>query len=185
MSNFHRLRWSVKAREFIPFVFPVCNVTVADSSCFKYAMNKHRIIPALILLLTACSPTPTVTPLSPTTNSNSPATIPATPMPQEVIPTTDIQATPTVVSANTSGSLWLQVLAPQDEAVVNTPQVDVIGSAPAGAVISVNDEILIVGDDGQFKTTVFLDEGPNLIEIIASDDNGNETFLILAVTYAP
>jgi len=148
-------------------------------------MNKHLIILALILMLIACSPTPTAVPSSPTANSNNPTTIPATPRPQEVIPTTDIQATPTVVSANTSGSLWLQVLSPQDEAVVNTPQMDVIGSAPAGAVISVNDEILIVGDDGQFKTTVSLDEGPNLIEIIASDDNGNETSLILTIIYEP
>jgi len=148
-------------------------------------MNKHLIIPALILLLTACSPTPTAVP-SPTTNSNSPTTIPATPMSQEVIPTTIIQPTSTAVTApEPSGILWLQVLSPQDEAVVNTPQVDVTGSAPAGAVISINDEILIVGDDGQFKTTVSLDEGPNLIEIIASDNNGNETSLILAVTYEP
>jgi len=149
-------------------------------------MNKHLIIPALILLLTACSPTPTAVPSSPTTNSNSPTTIPATPMPQEVIPTTIIQPTSTALTApDTSGTLWLQVLSPQDEAVVNTPQVDVTGSAPAGAVISINDEILIVGDDGQFKTTISLDEGPNLIEIVASDDNGNETSLSLAVTYEP
>ena len=149
-------------------------------------MNKHLIIPALILLLTACSPTPTAVSSSPTTNSNNPITIPATPMSQEVIPTTIIQPTSTAVTApDTSGILWLQVLSPQDEAVVNTPQVDVTGSAPAGAVISINDEILIVGDEGQFKTTVSLDEGPNLIEIIASDDNGNETSLILSVTYEP
>jgi hypothetical protein len=30
-----------------------------------------------------------------------------------------------------------------------------------------------------------LDEGPNLIEIMASDNNGNETSLILAVIYEP
>jgi hypothetical protein len=69
--------------------------------------------------------------------------------------------------------------------VVNTPQVDVTGSAPAGAVVSVNDDILLVGDNQQFKTTVSLDEGPNLIEIIASDDKGNETSLILTVIYEP
>ena len=152
-------------------------------------MNKHLIILALILMLIACSPTPTAVPSSPTANSNNPTTIPAStasPLPQEVIPTTDIQPTPTLITApEPSGTLWLQVLSPQDEAVVNTPQVDVIGSAPAGAVISVNDEILIVGDDGQFKTTVSLDEGPNLIEIIASDDNGNETSLILTIIYEP
>ena len=149
-------------------------------------MNKHLIILALILMLIACSPTPTAVPSSPTANSNNPTTIPATPRPQEVIPTTDIQQTPSLITApEPSGTLWLQVLSPQDEAVVNTPQVDVIGSAPAGAVISVNDEILIVGDDGQFKTTVSLDEGPNLIEIIASDDNGNETSFILTIIYEP
>lgn len=148
-------------------------------------MYKHLMIPALILLLTACSPTPTVAPLSPTTDSNSPTTIPATPAPQEIISIATIQATSIVVSANTAGSLWLQVLSPQDEAVLDTPQVDVIGSAPAWSVVSVNDDILLVGDDGQFKITIALDEGPNLIEIVASDDNGNETSLILAVTYEP
>jgi hypothetical protein len=152
-------------------------------------MNKHLIIPALILLFTACSPTPTAVPSSPTANSNSSVTIAAStasPLPQEVIPTTLIQPTPTLITApEPSGTLWLQVLSPQDEAVVNTPQVDVIGSAPVGAVISVNDEILIVGDDGQFKTTVSLDEGPNLIEIIASDHNGNESDLELTVVYEP
>ena len=149
-------------------------------------MNKHLITPALILLLTACSPTPTAIPSSPTTNSNSPNTIPATPMPQEVIPTTITQPTSTVVTApDTSGALWLRVLSPPDEAVVNTPQVDIVGSAPAGAVLSVNDDILLVGDDQHFKTTISLDEGPNLIEIIASDNNGNETSIILAVTYEP
>jgi len=141
-------------------------------------MNTPLIIPTLILVLTACSPTPT-------TNPNSPITIPVTTLPQEVIPTTDIQPTPTVISVNTSGSLWLQVLSPQDEAVVTTAQMDVIGLAPAAAVITINDDILIVGADGQFKTTVSLDEGPNLIEIIASDVNGNETSLLLTVTYEP
>jgi len=148
-------------------------------------MNTPLIIPTLILLLTACSPTPTVVPSAPTTNSNSPIPIPATSSPQEVIPTMDIPPTPTVVSANTSGTLWLQVRSPQDEAVINTPQVDVIGSAPAGAVVSVNDEILLIDDDQQFESTISLDEGPNLIEIIASDDNGNEISLLLTITYEP
>jgi hypothetical protein len=147
-------------------------------------MNKPMVISALILLLAACSPTPTVVPSAPSTNSNSP--MPATPLPQEVIPTTDIQPAPTIINApDTSGTLWLQILSPEDEAVVNIPQVDVMGSAPAGAVITVNDDILIVGNDQQFKTTISLDEGPNLIEIIASDDNGNEMPILLTVTYEP
>ncbi len=140
----------------------------------------------MILLLTACNPTPTVVPSAPTMNSNSPNTISVTSLPQEVIPTTDIQPTPTLMGTpESSATLWLQVLSPQDEDVVNTPQVDVIGSAPARAVVSINDEILLVGADRQFKTIVSLDEGPNLIEIIASDDNGNEISLLLTVTYEP
>ena len=79
----------------------------------------------------------------------------------------------------------LYYLSPLDEDVVTTPQVDVTGSAPAGTVISINDQILTVGIDGQFKTTVTLDEGPNLIEVVASDENGNEMTVLLTVTYEP
>ena len=147
-------------------------------------MNKYLIL--LILILIGCGPMPTVVPSSHTTIPNSPSVIPPTPVSQDVIPTMLIQPTQTVASAPvTSGNLWLQVLSPQDEAVINIPQVDVIGSVPAGTVVSINDEILIVGDDQQFKTTVSLDEGPNLIEILASDDNGNEMSLLLTVTYEP
>ena len=92
---------------------------------------------------------------------------------------------PTQTSAPETSGLWLQILAPLDETVVDTPQIDVIGSAPAGAVISVNEEILIVGTNQQFTIPVSLEEGPNLIEIVASDENGNETSALLTVTYEP
>jgi hypothetical protein len=42
-----------------------------------------------------------------------------------------------------------------------------------------------VGADGQFKTTLPLEEGPNLIEIIASDESGNEASALLTITYEP
>jgi hypothetical protein len=149
-------------------------------------MNKRLIFLILILVITACSPTPTVVPLSPTFPADNPAMIPATAMPQAAIPTATVQ--PSLAITDTppaSGTLWLQILSPQEEAVVNTPQVEVIGSAPVGAVVSVNDEILVVGDDQQFQTTVSLDEGPNLIEIVASDENGNEMPVLLTITYEP
>jgi len=69
--------------------------------------------------------------------------------------------------------------------VLNAPQVDMTGSAPAGTVISVNDLILIVGIDGQFTMTVPLEEGSNLIEVVASDEQGNELSALLTVTYEP
>jgi len=142
-----------------------------------------------LFLITACGPTPTVVPLSAPASTNSP--VPSmvasqVALPTAVIPTVMLQPTATAASAPaTSESLWLQVLSPLDNAVVNSSQVDVTGSAPAGAVISVNDEILIAGADQQFITTVTLDEGPNLIEVIASDENGNEMSVLLTVTYEP
>jgi hypothetical protein len=127
-------------------------------------MNKYLLLTGVLLLIVACSlPTPTAAPA-----------FPASPVPQE--------NTPTIVRA---GTLWLQVLSPLDGVVVNTPQVDVIGLAPAGTVLSINDDILIVGADGQFKTTLSLEEGPNLIEFVASDEAGNQTSLILTVVYEP
>ena len=143
-----------------------------------------------ILLLAACSPTPTTTPIAvpnnPTGIVNQPQVTNTT------VPPMFSQASPTAINqpAPTDGSvvaqpLFLQVTSPLDGDTVNTAQVDVIGSASTGTVISINDDILIVGDNGQFKDTVALDEGPNLIEIVASDDGGNETYLELTVTYEP
>jgi hypothetical protein len=149
-------------------------------------MNKPLIIVMLILLLAACSPTPTVVPSSPIPTANGPDTNPASPVPQSNTPVTNIQPTPTFMDASgPTGTLWLQVFSPLDEAVINTAQVEVIGSAPTGTVLSINDEIILVGDDEQFKAAVSLEEGPNLIEIIASDIDGNESSLLLTVIYEP
>lgn len=146
------------------------------------------LILAAILLLAACSPTPTAVPV---TVPNNPTEIVSPPQ-ATAIPPVIIQASPTAVSQSTQTNepvvaqpLSVHVTSPLDGDIVNTSQVDVIGSAPAGAIVSVNDDILIVGDGQQFKSTVTLDEGPNLIEIIASDDSGNETYLELIVTYEP
>src|SRR5215510_9596709 len=111
-----------------------------------------------MLWLVACSPTPTA--LVPT-SSNAPLVVTTTAVPQ-LIPTAfvDPTLTATHVSA-TLATLELRIVSPLDEAVVNVPQVDVIGSASVGAVVSVNEEILVVGPDQQFKTTVPLEEGPN------------------------
>ena len=137
----------------------------------------------VLALLAACVPTPTAAPLTSPTLVEIPAANTATALPEAVSPA----ATISPVQTNPPGTsgLWLQILSPLDEAVVDTPQVDVLGSAPAGSVISVNDEILIVGSDSQFTVTVLLEDGPNLIEIIASDDDGNELTTLLTITYEP
>ncbi|MGE5071887.1 MAG: hypothetical protein ACM3MF_00525, partial [Anaerolineae bacterium] len=73
----------------------------------------------------------------------------------------------------------------QDNAVVNTPQVIVSGVSSAGAVVSVNDDILVADAAGKFQDTVTLTEGLNLLEIVASDTTGTEISAELTVTYEP
>jgi hypothetical protein len=149
-------------------------------------MDKRLLGLVLILVLGACTPTPTAMPTLTSPISSSPAISSVASSAQNASPAASLSVTETAIPVTEAPTtLTLQVLSPQDEAVVNVPQVDVVGLAPMGAVVSVNDEILIVGADGQFSTPIALDEGPNVIEIVASDDNANETSLILTVTYEP
>jgi hypothetical protein len=85
----------------------------------------------------------------------------------------------------TSGSLTVQLLEPQDETTVRTSVISVRGQAPADTVVTVNDDILVVGSDAKFETQVTLDEGPNVVEIVASDTNGDEVSFNVTVTYQP
>lgn len=84
---------------------------------------------------------------------------------------------------SSSGPVSLQVTSPQDGAVVNTPQIQVSGTASPGAVVTVNDAIIVVGADGGFSASVALDAGPNLVEVIASNTTGDQKTIDLTVTY--
>ncbi len=145
---------------------------------------------ALFLLIATAScggPISTVTPAAP-------ASSPSAAMPSQ--PAAHASAQPASAAASStqapsashpsaSGPVSLQVASPQDGAVVNTPQLQVSGAASPGAVVTVNDNVLIVGADGSFSTTISLDMGPNLVEIIASNDSGDSKTLDLTVTYQP
>jgi hypothetical protein len=142
------------------------------------------VVAALLMLVSACSPIRTITPGLPAVNSPTGEAAssqqPQTGPTQAAVPPTSGLDQPL-----NSGPATVQVLSPQDGAVVNTPQVQVTGTSSPGSVVSINEVILIVGADGQFTATVPLDEGLNLIEIIASNDSGSETSVELTVTYEP
>ena len=91
-------------------------------------------------------------------------------------------APPLVLS---SGSLVVTLTSPADETVVSTPQVDVAGQAPVETVISIGDSITVVDASGQFSIPVPLEEGPNSLDIVASDPDGNQVSVTLTVTYDP
>ena len=84
-----------------------------------------------------------------------------------------------------SGTLWVQLFAPRDEEIVPVAQIDLSGKAPAGTVISVNEMIALVSTDETFSFPISLDEGPNVIEFVASDVDGNEIAFVLTVIYEP
>lgn len=80
------------------------------------------------------------------------------------------------------GTLTVNVFSETDVEVA-VPEYPVTGSAPAGTVLSVNDEIMVVDDTQTFTVIVPLEEGPNLVEITASNADGDEVSFFLTVTY--
>ncbi len=145
----------------------------------------------LFLLLTAAcgGPITTVTPVAPASGTQPAAAAPAT----HPAPAGSTSSAPAASAASqgsvagkmpsSGGPVSLQVNSPQDGAVVTTPQVQVSGTASPGAVVTVNDTIILVGADGGFSATVTLDAGPNLVEVIASNDSGDQKTIDMTVTY--
>jgi hypothetical protein len=78
-------------------------------------------------------------------------------------------------------SLPLTVSEPKDNSTVTAGQVTVKGQTSPQAIVSVDDQADIAGDDGSFSIAVNLEEGPNLVDIIASNDNGDEVEVLLVV----
>jgi len=77
----------------------------------------------------------------------------------------------------------LAVTEPQDETTVYAADLVVRGQTEPDAVVSVNEAVVEVDAEGKFSTTVTLEEGPNPIEVLASDFEGNEGSVTLTVIY--
>lgn len=69
--------------------------------------------------------------------------------------------------------------------MVTTAQVRVEGITLPDAVVSVNGDLITVDERGNFSTQVALAEGPNVIDVVASDFSGNEVSKSLAIIYLP
>ena len=94
--------------------------------------------------------------------------------------------TPTPTAAPPAPGLTLTISEPQDEAVVKESLLRVAGRTAPDAVVSVNGRITrSIDEDGNFTTVMPLAEGPNLLEVIATDYQGNQVSQVLTVIYAP
>ena len=58
------------------------------------------------------------------------------------------------------------------------------GTAPAGTVLTVNEQILVVDETGAFPVEVPLEDGPNLVEVVASNAAGDEVEFLLTINYS-
>jgi Glucodextranase, domain B len=85
--------------------------------------------------------------------------------------------------SNSQVSSGLIILVPQDGSTVKDPLLDLNGQTMPGAVVSIDnpgeaspdDLVVVVADSsGLFSARVTLLEGPNLIDVVASDDLGNQ-----------
>jgi len=77
----------------------------------------------------------------------------------------------------------LNIIEPADNSVVEARELEIKGHTIPGATVSINGDLTVADSDGLFGITIILEEGPNIIEIIASDDEGNEARTSLAVAF--
>ena len=114
------------------------------------------------------TPEPTATPTPTATPSPTPTATPTptpTPLPEEFV---------------------LHIVEPVEaETLTTNPTLFVSGRTRVDAVVTVNDTFVDPDIDGVFSAEIPLDEGPNIIEVVASIATGEELSTVLVVIYEP
>lgn len=85
-------------------------------------------------------------------------------------------------------SIFLTVNRPEDEGVVDNKTLVISGKTTSKAVVVVigdsYEDVVTPSENGNFSTTVTLNNGQNLIEIIAIAPNGESATIKKTVTYS-
>lgn len=85
-------------------------------------------------------------------------------------------------------SVFLTVDRPKDEDVVRNKVLVISGKTTSNAVVVIitdaSEDVITPSDNGDFSTTVNLDEGQNVLEIIAIAPNGESAAVKKTVTYS-
>jgi uncharacterized protein YfaP (DUF2135 family) len=87
------------------------------------------------------------------------------------------------IGDTSESGLLLEVTTPQNESVVTSSEILVSGNTDADAVVSVNGDLVDIDAQGEFSTPLTLEEGPNYIEVVASNYDGEESSESLTVIY--
>ena len=79
----------------------------------------------------------------------------------------------------------LLVTEPEDQSIVSEGLIRLSGRTGAEAIASVNGVSVPVDELGFFSTTVTLEPGPNIIDVVATDADGQVLSTVIAVIYRP
>ena len=97
-----------------------------------------------------------------------------------------VSATRTVTfEVQASGAFFLLVTEPEDQTIVSASSQPVSGRTAPDAIVSVNGVGVEVDGAGAFSTTVNLEQGPNLIEVVGTSPDGRVLSAVLAVIFRP
>ena len=77
----------------------------------------------------------------------------------------------------------LLITEPENESVVSVSSLPLSGRTGPNAIVSINGRSVPVDRFGYFSSTVQLDEGPNVIDVVATNDDGRTLSTVLAVIY--
>ena len=129
------------------------------------------------------APSPTLTPAP--TRQATPTAKPSpkpTPLPAPISTPTP---TPAPAPASTALPLTLELLSPQDGASSEIGAVRVLGKTRVDAVVGVNGVPVDVAVNGGFQRDIPLEEGVNLIEVVATGLSGESVYQPIAVFFIP
>nr|MBC8279216.1 hypothetical protein [Chloroflexota bacterium] len=102
--------------------------------------------------------------------------------PTAVPPTNTPEPTPVA----TVGEFFLQLVEPAEtEVFTDSASFSVLGRTRVDAVVTINDTIVEPNIDGEFSLDMTLEEGPNIIEVVASVATGEQKDLVLVAIYIP
>lgn len=158
--------------------------------------------PAPTATMVPAAPPPAATPLpTPTPELTVPATRPAgtematatpiavdKPAPTETPALTldlTITSPPVTSPALPPQPFLLLVTEPQDRSVVYEETIRLAGRTGLQAVASVNGEAAEVNEQGIFSTKVKLEPGPNFIDVVATNNDGQVLSAVVSVIYRP
>ena len=77
----------------------------------------------------------------------------------------------------------LLITEPESQSVVSNPTVLLSGRTGPDAVVSIEGRSVFVDQFGYFSITMLLEEGPNLIDVVATNDDGETQSEVVAVIY--